>query len=386
MKVNVCVNGMFRYRNYIRYYDDTGTLGKFYCAHKVTTNAESLGLDPKKFSNIWAKEYLLHAGLKLSSGYNEDRVYIAICDLWQRAVIANWEDCDVVEAVTGGIADRVLRFAKERGVKTIGHPVNSHPVKYAGLVNQEAERLGIKNGIIPTENTKRKVDELDLCDYLIVDSTFVKKSFVENGYPEERIETIVGAASPAFFKARTLEESTPNKFRVLCVGAISPRKGQRYLLEAWRRLALPNAELILVGAISPASKAVVQGFEGTFTHYPSVPNKELRRLMVTASVFVLPSIEDGFAQAALEAMSVGLPTVVTHNMGIADLIRSGENGLIIPPFSSSHIASIIETLYNQPELAIQIGRSGAASVGNLMSWQVYAQNALDQIRKVALNP
>ncbi|WP_083967113.1 glycosyltransferase family 4 protein [Methylosinus sp. R-45379] len=384
MKINVCVNGLFRYRNYIQYYDKANELGKFYFSHRMKTAAGNLGVQKEKLINFWPKEYLLHVGLALNPLFNEDKLYIGICEAWQAAVMASWEDCDVVEAVTGGIADRVLRFAKKRGARIVGHPVNSHPLTYAYLVNREAERLGLKRGTIPDSITQRKIDELRTCDWLIVDSSFVKKSFVENGFPEDRISVILGAAPPRFFEPRTLDESKQHdKFRVVCVGTISARKGQRYLLEAWRKLSLPNAELILVGSLSRTAESVLNGFDGCYTHYSSIPNHELRKLLVNSDIFVLPSVEDGFAQAALEALSCGLPSIVTQNMGVADLITHGEDGIIVPPFDVDSIASAIEAFYRNPEFSAAIGRGGASTVQNLVSWESYAEKALAVLRGVA---
>ena len=86
---------------------------------------------------------MLHLALRANKARGIVPLSLFLGDLWQSAVIANWSDCQTVEAVTGGIADRVFRHAKKRGAKTLGHPVNSHPNTFGALVRQEWRNLGL---------------------------------------------------------------------------------------------------------------------------------------------------------------------------------------------------------------------------------------------------
>jgi glycosyltransferase involved in cell wall biosynthesis len=56
-----------------------------------------------------------------------------------------------------------------------------------------------------------------------------------------------------------------------------------------------------------------------------------------ADIFVLPSIEEGMARTVSEAMACGLPVVVTHNTGTADLVQSEISGTIVPVRDSDAI-------------------------------------------------
>lgn len=380
MKINVCINGTFRYPQYIRYYDSNDALKRFYFSHRITTGAEQLGLRPSSACNVWLKEYLLHAALGYAKIFNEQTVYTAVCDLWQSAVIRRWVDCDSVEAVIGEVADKVILHARSRGSRILGHPVNSHPHTFAEIVNEENARLG--TGLAPIKVSRRRLAEIDLCDALIADSQFVRNSYIANGLPSDRIFVIPPGNDTVRFSPRRADEIDRAVFRVVCVGQISARKGQRYLLEAWRSLRLKNSELVLVGSRARSSAAVVKGFEDAFVHYEHLPNARLRNLLATASAFVLPSVEDGFGQAAMEALSCGVPTIVTDNTGVADVIQDGVNGFVVRAQRADLIAARLLDLYSSQTLVEKIGASAAAYAASNFSWESYVLQVLKVHAKI----
>ncbi len=113
------------------------------------------------------------------------------------------------------------------------------------------------------------------------------------------------------------------------MGALIKRKGVHHLLEAWKKLGLKNAELVLVGTAHPEMKphldAVVGDASIRLVGFTKSVEEELRN----ASVFVFPSECEGFAKATLEAAACGLPLIATRESG--DAIVDGETGWVIPP-------------------------------------------------------
>jgi len=375
VNINICVNGTFRYPQYIREYARAGALNKYYFSHRLGTNAKSLGIRRDQSDNIWFKEYALHAGLRILRSNRENDLMVTLGDLWQAAVIAKWNDCHSVEAVIGQIADRVLTHAKRRGTATLGHPVNSHPATFASLLNEEHYLLGIPPPAFRV--SERRLVEIDTCDRLLVDSGFVQQSFIDNKFPVDRIHVVRPGGDLSRFYARGEQDVDREVFRVVSVGAITPRKGHRYLLEAWSQLRLRNAELVIVGPATEFSARIWRGFEGTFRHIDRIPNDQLRPLLASASMFVLPSIEDGYSQSPIEALCVGVPVVVTSNNGSADAIIDGVNGFVVPPRSPSRIAEVIQKLYDSRSLAAELGRNAAMGAARSFNWTEYVRQVLE---------
>lgn len=383
MTINICVNGTFRYPAYVRHYAAAGMLGRFYYSHRRSTVPEGIGLNHAAGRNLWLKQYALQAAARGLPARVSKRVEAPVCDWWQRGVVRDWHDCDAVEAVIGAVADRILAFAKGRGCRTLGHPVCAHPDKVAALVGRAFDDVGLDPLMALPAAGERRRTEIELCDRLLVDSGVVAHSFTEAGVPAERISVVPPGADLERFRPRGPDDCDRDVFRVVCVGTITPRKGQHVLLRAWRLLRLPRAELVLVGPRGAGASAVTRGFEGSFTHLARVPNAALRALLVRASVFVLPSVEDGFAQAPVEAMSCGVPVIVTANNGTAEMVTDGHDGFVIPAFDAEALAARLEALYRQRDLARGMGEAAAVTAARQGSWETYVDRVLAVHRSVA---
>ena len=144
-------------------------------------------------------------------------------------------------------------------------------------------------------------------------------------------------------------------FRIVYAGMISIRKGVHYLLEAFKQLNIPNSELVLIGEPSQDSKFFLPQYEGDYKHIPFVTHDRLPELFQSASVFVLPSIEDGFGMVVYEAAACGVPVIVTENVGAS--IREGKDGFVVPIRSPEALAERIRQFYEDEPLRARMGQS-----------------------------
>ena len=376
MKINVCVNGTFRYPQYIRHYAEAGVLGRFFFAHRRSSTA-TLGLESEAAVNVWAKEYLLQASCRGLPAPLAKHAEQPICDLWQHAVIRSWRECESVEAVIGAVADKVLDHAKRGGATTMGHAVCAHPNTVAAEVGRAFADVGLSPAIAVPSGLSRRQAEIDCCDRLLVDSAAVARSYEAAGIGRERITVVSPAVDRTRFRPRTADDRDRAIFRVVCVGTVTPRKGQHYLLQAWGRLALRPAELLLIGPPGPGASAVMRSAGERAAYRRRVPNASLRALLVKASVLVLPSVEDGFGQAAVEAMACGVPVIVTAAVGMSDLVTDGHDGFVVPAFDADRIATCLQALFDDPARAEAMGRAAAASITGYGSWDTYVGRVLD---------
>jgi glycosyltransferase involved in cell wall biosynthesis len=367
--VNLAVCGRFHFHNYAPYLADRGILNRFYYSHRI--GQKLLPSTSKIAVNLWGKEYLMRACGRILGDTRTRRLLPALHDWWESAVLRSWASAPLWHILLHGTARRILRRAKSEGSLLLGEPVNAHPRALATLLEEEEARLGLALEKETISGGQRLLEELESVDHLLVASRWVKLSFLQNGFREEQIHLIPYGVNLARFATEPGKRQFRKPFRVLCVAHLSPRKGHIDLLEAWRLLRFPDAELLLIGAWSEAMKPVLRRYEGLYKHIPFVPNVELPRYYRQSSVFVLPSIEDGLAVACLEAMACGLPAIVTENNGAADLIVPGRTGFVVPIRSPERIAELLESLYRNPELLSEMGEAAAEAL-RVAGWESYA--------------
>jgi len=153
-------------------------------------------------------------------------------------------------------------------------------------------------------------------------------------------------------------------FTVLCVGRLTPAKGQRILIDAARRLAAAghDFQLVMVGTGPDAGdlEAAVSayGLETQVTFTGALNQEEVARWYARADAFALPSFAEGIPVVLMEAMASGVPCVTTRITGIPELIRDGRDGLLVTPSDSEELAEAIERLMDDPDLRGRLAAAG----------------------------
>lgn len=377
MKVNVAVSGKFHYHNYVRYLDSKGILNRFYYAHKLSTDADELGVSKNKLVNIWIKEYLLQAHSQYMPRLGSESMKPFYRWLWGIGSLARWSPCDVLHIMLHGGGIGLIRRAKSEGSFVLGEPVNAHPDLQNDILNAEWERLKIRRFQGRSHAQQQMLKEIAMADRLLVASNFLKRSYAEKGFPAGSIDVLpYGVNLVRFGRSNAVREGM-DRFRVICVAGINVRKGIVDLLEAWKILNLPDGELLLVGRVSPEMLSVMREYEGSFRHIPFVPNTELKGYLQASTVFVLPSLEDGFGLVCAEAMACGLPVIATMNTGAAELIEENVTGHVVPIRSPEIIAEKLEALYRDQDRARSMGNAAADKVESLYGWDGYTSKLIE---------
>lgn len=262
--------------------------------------------------------------------------------------------------------------------------VHPHPRSIRNLLSEEIQlnpegRESLEREIELSLDDKRFAqlsEEPLLAGMCLAASEFTKRTLVENGVSAEKIRVVpYGVDLTRFHPAASNEKShgsdgaSDAPFRVLFAGQMIQRKGLSYLLEAWKRLALPHAELILVGR-GGADGHLLAKYEGLYQLKVASSVEHLRELYQTSDVCCLPSLIEGFGLVYLEALACGTPIIATPNTGAADMIRDGEEGFIVPIRDTQTLMEKLSWCYeNRRELGEM--RARARRVAERHTWEAF---------------
>lgn len=258
---------------------------------------------------------------------------------------------------------RTLETAKKKNSTAIGVLGAAHPRFAERLYEQELAALDVPPRTY-SEATPEKLVSGQF-DYLLAMSDFVKQTHVEEKYPSERIFLATPDIDLERFTVRGSQRNT-DIFTVVYAGYTTPLKGLQYLLDAWKELKLSNAELVLLGGWGDMPEELKERYDRLIAAdstikwigNTSTPEQFYRE----ADVFVFPSLTEGFGRVTLEAMACGVPVITTQNA--RGIVEGGKTGFVVPIRDSNTIAQKLRYLYENRDIARQMGVDARKAVEN----------------------
>ena len=169
--------------------------------------------------------------------------------------------------------------------------------------------------------------------------------------------------------------------RLVTVGALAPRKGQEYAIGALRHVrdAGTDARLSLVGGGPDESMLRARARDLRLEEHVIFcgPQTDPRPFLLDADVFLLPSRQEGFSNALLEAMASGLPCVATDVGGNSEALVEDEGGHIVRPFDDVAIAEGILRLARSRAALPEMGLRNRKRIEDVFSLDVSVQRLAD---------
>lgn len=305
-----------------------------------------------------------------------DAVYKSLDTKVARYLAKNGDAINAVYAYEDG-ALQTFRKAKEIGIACIYDLPIAYWETLRSQLLKEAERRPewkktLGGGVTDsTAKLERKTKELELADAVIVPGNFVGNSLPEWARNKKIIVSPFGTpktTSTALFSKKTPAANRP--LRVLFAGSLGQRKGLADLFNAIQLLNTTAIELVVMGPLIDTLDFYKRQLPG-FTYEPVRPHHKVLELMQTCDIFCLPSIVEGRALVMQEAMSQGLPIIITPNTGGEDLVLEGKTGFLVPVRSPEAIASRINWFLENREAIPAMGEAAKAHAATY-TWEAYA--------------
>jgi starch synthase len=271
--------------------------------------------------------------------------------------------------------------ARERGIKCLYELPIVHFETSRRIMREEADQFPELSPCLqaihePEWKTERKQRELELAGHIFVASRVTRESIERLGVPKEKVSVIPYGAPVDYFSPQPKKD---DKFRALFCGLIGPRKGVHYLLDAWNQLHLRDAELLLVGGMQFPREWWRRHSNGAKLA-GSIPHADLNQYYSSASVFVFPSLIEGFAMVLLEAMACGIPIIATPNTAAPDIITDGVEGFIVPIRDVEMLKERIQWCHDHPEELKEMGRA-ARRLAEKYDWTRYRNTLAAEVRR-----
>ena len=333
------------------------------------------------------------------------------------------KDYQIFHVRSGAGQGGAIKKARQLGLKVIV----DHSIAHPAFMDRELRNEYQKNGATfelgkDSKFWRQIVKDCEDADAVMVNSFFVRDTFLEQGFDEKKVKVVylgqredffglrqrrfdvsglkfdVGEGSNSISKPQTsnlkpqtlIPSPQTSNLKLLFTGGFGFRKGGEYILEALKILKQRGVafEMDVVGDYSSARQLIAR-YESDFdisyasdlkpqtsnlrlTFHGPKPQDELKSFLANGDIYVFPSLAEGCAQSGMEAMAAGMCVIGTHESGFP--ITDGEDGYIVPCKAAKAIADKIEWLNGHREEIDRIGANAAKLIRENYTWEKYAEN------------
>ena len=293
-------------------------------------------------------------------------------------MISRWiPPCDVFHgmAVSSLVS---LRYAKRLGASTIVDSPFRHPASWQRDVARDCATVGLDpkrcERFMTPLMIRRLMQQYELCDRIIVYSSEAQRSFEPFPCSSKAVVVRPGIDHHVFAPIRS--SRTDSTFRACYVGRIEAPKGVAYLLWTWKRLALADAELLLVGRDFPEIHSILQDAPPNVRLTGFLSMEGVAKCLAQSNIFVFPSANEAMSLALLQAMSAGIPVIACQDTPAQDCITPGQNGILVPARNTEALADAILWCYRNRDALALMGQAARTRIEQEFTLSHYVQRLI----------
>jgi glycosyltransferase involved in cell wall biosynthesis len=267
--------------------------------------------------------------------------------------------------------DLTLLLNKMPPLVTTIHDVFRHP--------------GDKDNVIGSEYTRQIA--FWRSQQLIVHANLLKDALVEEfSVPKQRVCILPhGELGSLYQRLAKKNNKVREPYTLLFYGRIWAYKGLNYLLEAMPSVieSFPQVKLIIAGKGDNIKQYFPDGCDKK--HYEIlkkyIPSEDVAELFQRSTAVILPYIEASQSGVASLAYAMGTPVIASEIGGLAEMINSGQDGLLVPPKDSSALADAIIRLLSDSNLQHRIRTAALYRCEDDLNWLNIATQTIEIYRK-----
>jgi len=237
-------------------------------------------------------------------------------------------------------------------------------------------------------------DKIRRAEFIACISEFHRRFYLQHGARPEQLFIVYCGIDLGSFYPRQIENSSARPYRILASGRLVEKKGFTHLIEACRILAQRGERFECViggsGDLEAELRSQVERLglaDRVKLTGQTLLQERIIEFMHGGEVYVLPCVwasdndVDGLPQMLVEAMACGLPAISTRLVGIPDLVRHMETGLLVEPNDPVELAEAIARLMHDRSLAERLAQAGRRRVEERFNLETSLEPLIDRYRR-----
>ena len=228
-------------------------------------------------------------------------------------------------------------------------------------------------------------DGMMQADHIITVSNLTRQTVIDKyGIDPAKVTTVHNAVTPLSEEFLNVEVEKPKDKIVTFLGRITMQKGPEYFVETAAKVLKNNhnVRFVMAGSGDMMDKminlAAERGIADRF-HFPGFQKgKQVYEMLKASDVYVMPSVSEPFGISPLEAMQMGVPSIISKQSGCAEILN---NVIKTDYWDVDAMADAIYSIVTYPAMHRQLSEDGLAEV-NQITWDKAGRKVIDIYNKV----
>ncbi|MBR6490104.1 MAG: glycosyltransferase family 4 protein [Muribaculaceae bacterium] len=286
-------------------------------------------------------------------------------------VIARTVDCDVIHS-----HDWLTYPAGIHAKQVTGKPLVIH----VHATDFDRSRGNVNPTVFNIEK-----DGMNNADHIITVSNLTRKTVIEKyGISPEKVTTVHNAVEPLSQELLDIEVPPKHDKVVTFLGRITMQKGPEYFVDAaWQVLQkVRNVQFVMAGSGDMMEKmirlAARRHIAGRFHFTGFLKGKQVYEMLKASDVYIMPSVSEPFGISPLEAMQMGVPSIISKQSGCAEILN---NVIKVDYWDTNAIADAIYSIIKYPAMYKQLREQGLEEV-NQITWDKAGAKVIDIYKRL----
>lgn len=291
-------------------------------------------------------------------------------------------------SIMAGVVARTEQFDIIHSHDWLTYPAGIHAKQVTGkplVIHVHATDFDRSRGNVNPTVFGIELDGMHNADHIITVSDLTRRTVIEKyGIDPAKVTTVHNAVEPLSPELLAVQVQKPKEKIVTFLGRITMQKGPEYFVEAAAKVLKNNhnVRFVMAGSGDMMDKminlAAERGIADRF-HFPGFQKgKQVYEMLKASDVYIMPSVSEPFGISPLEAMQMGVPSIISKQSGCAEILN---NVIKTDYWDIDEMADAIYSIISYPAMYEQLRQDGLDEV-NQITWDKAGKKVIDIYKRV----
>ena len=291
-------------------------------------------------------------------------------------------------SICAGVVARTVDFDIIHSHDWLTYPAGIHAKQVSGkplVIHVHATEFDRSRGKPNPTVFGIEKDGMNHADHIICVSNLTRDTVINNyGIDPAKVTTVHNAVTPLTQEQLNVPEHKSKDKVVTFLGRITMQKGPEYFVEAAAKVLKnnPNVRFVMAGSGDMMDKMILLAAERRIAdrfHFPGFQRgNQVYEMLKASDVYIMPSVSEPFGISPLEAMQMGVPSIISKQSGCAEILT---NVIKTDYWDIDAMADAINSIVTYPAMYQQLREDGLAEV-NQITWDKAGQKVINIYNKV----